>query len=188
MKNQPRHAEINGAARTRRDQNHVRLDRVEHFKRHTRPVGHHFRTRLPRVIGEGLDKAIVVIDQQQLHPNGFVFSSGIRGGGNRGPQQAEKPGGFEPGFRFFRRRIGIIEKRRASRISRVAIAQIGGADQNAGIDIATERKHANGTAIPAARRFFQILNGNRSRFLGCADQGDCPHVAEEGVKRIEAGG
>ena len=68
----------------------------------------------------------------------------------------------------------------------IAVAQIGGADQDAGVDIAVEREHADSAAVPAARVLFQTLDGMRSGFFGRADQGHRPHVAQESVERIEA--
>ena len=180
-----RYAEVFGATGTRRDQDHVRVDRVEHLEWRSRAIRDYFRSRLARVIRQRVDEAIVVVDQQQLHLEQLVlFVSGLRNGLRA--QQPEESGGFQPGFPFLGCRVGIVQQRRARRIGGVTIPQIRRANQDSRVDIAIERQQPDRAAVPAARVLFETLDGHGGGFFRRADQRHRPHVAEERIERIEA--
>src|SRR3569623_2812846 len=65
MPHQTGNAEIGRPAATRRNQNQVRIHAIQNLERYPGAIGHHLGARLPRVIGERVDEAIVVIDEQQ---------------------------------------------------------------------------------------------------------------------------
>jgi len=48
--------------------------------------------------------------------------------------------------------------------------------------------HPDRAAVPAARILFEIFNRLRRGLLGRSDDGHSPHMREERVERIEAGG
>ena len=156
--------------------------------RNSRAIGHHFGAGLARVIGQRVDEAVVVVDQQQFHALPALSAMAHLGRLrlSSASQGAEKSSGLEARLLFFQLGNRIVEQRRAGAIARDSIAQMNGADQNAGIDIAIQRQHAHRAAVPAARVFFQILDGLRRGFLRRADNGHRPHVREKRVQRIEA--
>ena len=102
------------------------------------------------------------------------------------PQSAEEAGGFHARLFFFKCRNRIVQQRRPHAIAGDPIAQVDSADKNAGIDIAVQRQHSHRSAIPAARVFFDFLDGLRRRFLGRPNHGDGPHVRQKCIQRIES--
>src|SRR4051812_48900047 len=64
---QLRNTEVFRPARTRRNQNDVRMQFVQHIERSLRAIRVNSRTGLARIIREGMNEAVVVVHEQQLH-------------------------------------------------------------------------------------------------------------------------
>src|SRR5580704_12746982 len=102
-------------------------------------VRHYLGAGLARVVGQRVDETVVVIHQEQFNTlpppphedlGRFRLPSASQG--------TEESSGLEARLLFFQFRNRVIEQRGACAIARDSIAQVNGADQNAGIDIAIQ--------------------------------------------------
>ena len=67
------HAEIFGAPGSGRDQDHAGRHLRNQLRRKSGAIGHDLRAGLARVVGQGVDEAIVVVHQQQFHAGARRF-------------------------------------------------------------------------------------------------------------------
>ena len=101
-------------------------------------------------------------------------------------QRAEEARRLEPGLALLILGNGVVEQRRASRVSGDSVLQVHGSDGDASVDVAVERQQSERAAVPAAWILLQIFHGLGRRLLGSAGHGDGPHLGQESVERIEA--
>ena len=89
-------------------------------------------------------------------------------------------------FRLLLFRDGIVQQCGAGADFRPAAGNADRPEGKAGIDVAVEAERADGSAIPAARRFFVVLDELHGCKFGRAGDRNCPHVRKKGVQPIEA--
>ncbi len=132
-----------------------------------------------------------MVDEQDLHPLartlGLLSRRSLLGRGAHGGEGSEQGAGLELGLALLGGGVGVEQQGRAGADGRHAVADLRGAQGEAGVHGPVEAEVADGAAVPAPGGRLVVLDELHRPGLGRPGDGDGPHVGEEGVEGVEPG-
>ena len=182
-----REIEIPGFPRTRREDNQVGTVGIKFALGKTSPQGENLGSGLAQIIGQGMDKGVLMIDQQDflIPANRGQGHAPFRGKTTRTADSVEKGSGFDVGFFLFRLRVGVVQQGGACPDLGHSVFQTNGPQRQAGIQVAVKPNQTHRAAVPGAWRFFVIFNKLHGPGLGGAGDGHGPRMSQKGVECVK---
>ncbi|MGY4344677.1 hypothetical protein ACVWXM_001141 [Bradyrhizobium sp. GM7.3] len=130
---------------------------------------------LAEVIGQHMDEAVVMVDQQYpLAASGGVGRKGRQRLRRIAAQRLEQGRGLDLAFAVLGGGIGVEQTGGADTHFREALLHPDGPDGEAGVDAAVEIHRPDRAGIPAAGRALVILDELHRPEFWCASDGDRP--------------
>src|ERR1700688_2855747 len=108
----------------------MRSNLADELRWNSGTVGSHFGAGLPRVVGESVNEAVVIIHQQQFHPLPCFRWCGCGGGtGRYSTQGAEESGGLQARLFFLKDWNRVVQQSCAHWIPGDSVTKMDGTNQ-----------------------------------------------------------